>query len=101
MSHRLWIYFLSQLASEIGQRGNRVRHMIYIVQRQTSCYLASPLIALMPTFSTHPSPSQSRQPSPTGGSDGPEGVGAAVWKRRYLALQESVNTERSSKRKSQ
>jgi hypothetical protein len=34
-------------------------------------------------------------------SDAPEEVGAAVWKRRYLALQESVNTEKPSKRKSQ
>ena len=50
----------------------------------------------MPTLPTHPS--SSSQPAP--GYDGPE-EGAAVWKRRYLALQESVNTERSSKRKSQ
>jgi hypothetical protein len=48
----------------------------------------------MPTSS-----SQARPLSPV--SDGPEEVGAAVWKRRYLALQESVNTEKSSKRKSQ
>jgi hypothetical protein len=55
---------------------------------------------------THPSSSQRRTSSPAGdtrdsSSDGPEKVGAAVWKRRYLALQESVNTEKSSKRKSQ
>ena len=65
------------------------------------------LIALMPTSSTQPSSSsQPRPSSPTGhthGSDfdGSEEVGAAVWKRRYVALQESVNTEKSSKRKSQ
>jgi hypothetical protein len=60
----------------------------------------------MPTLSTHPSSSQPRPSSPaddTRGSvsDGLEEVGAAVWKRRYLALRESVNTEKSSKRKSQ
>ena len=54
----------------------------------------------MPTFST-PSSSQPRSPSPAGDPDGPEEVGAALWKRRYLALQESVNTAKSSKRKSQ
>ena len=70
--------------------------IIYKVQRQTSCCLTSSLIALMPTHS-----SSSRPSSPIGDSNGPEEVGAAVWKRRYLALQESVNTEKSSKRKSQ
>jgi hypothetical protein len=55
----------------------------------------------MPTLSTHLSSSQPRPSSPVGDPDGPEEVGAAVWKRRYLALQESVNTEKSSKRKSQ
>jgi hypothetical protein len=45
--------------------------------------------------------SQPRSPSPAADSDGPGEVGAAVWKRRYLALQETVNTEKSSKRKSQ
>ena len=75
--------------------------------QRASCCLISPLLALMPTFSTHPgSSSQPRPSSPAidtraPGSDGPEEVGAAVWKRRYLALQESVNTEKSSKRKSQ
>jgi hypothetical protein len=57
----------------------------------------------MPTFSTLPN--SLSQPSPAGDTHGldsaPEEVGAAVWKRRYLALQESVNTEKSSKRKSQ
>jgi hypothetical protein len=56
----------------------------------------------MPTSSTHPSSSSQRRPSShAGDSDGPEEVGAAFWKRRYLALQEDVNTEKSSKRKSQ
>ena len=61
----------------------------------------------MPTSATHPSSSsQPRPPSPASnthvpGSDGPEEVGAAVWKQRYLALQESVNTEQTSNRKSQ
>jgi hypothetical protein len=60
----------------------------------------------MPPLSTHPSSSsQPRPSSPAGGvgpdPDGHEEVGAAVWKRRYLALQECVNTEKSSKRKSQ
>jgi len=60
----------------------------------------------MPTSSTRPSSSSQPHPPPAGDtgmldSDGPEEVGAAVWKRRYLALQESVNTEKSSKRKSQ
>ena len=76
--------------------------MSYKVQRQTSCCLSTPLIALMPTFSTHPSSSSQPHPSSSvGDSDGLEEVGAAVWKRRYLALQEIVNTEKSSKRKSQ
>ena len=35
-------------------------------------------------------------------ADGHEGqVGGAGWKQLYLALQESVNTEKASKRKSQ
>ena len=61
----------------------------------------------MPTSSTHPSSSsQRRPPSPAGDThdfdnDGPEEVGAALWRRRYLTLQESVNIEKSSKRKSQ
>jgi hypothetical protein len=50
----------------------------------------------MATSSSHP-----RSPSPAADSDGPGEVGAAVWKRRYLALQETVNTEKSSKRKFQ
>ena len=60
----------------------------------------------MPTSSTHPGSSSQPHPlSPASdtrapGSDGFEEVGAALWKRRYLALQESVNTEKSSKRKS-
>ena len=29
-------------------------------------------------------------PSPTGDSDGPEEAGVALWKRRYLALQETA-----------
>jgi len=81
-----------------------VIYIIYKVQRDTSLFI-SPLLALMPTssstgFSSRPRPSSSsdtRMPD----SDGPEEVGTAVWKRRYLALQESVNTEKSSKRKSQ
>jgi hypothetical protein len=78
-------------------------YQIYKVQRDT---LISPLLALMPTSSTHPSSSsRPRPPSASGAhasdSDGPEEVSPAVWKRRYLALQESVNTEKSSKRKSQ
>jgi hypothetical protein len=100
--------YWSQRASEKGPRGNyvmdsdssesdgysglkqniRVRHIIYKVQRQTSRYLICPLIVLMP-----------RPSSPVGDPD--QEVGDAVWKRRYLALQESVNTEKSSKRKSQ
>jgi hypothetical protein len=80
--------------------------MIYIVQHRP-LVVNSPLIALMPTSSTHPSSSSHpRLSSPTGDTngldfDGPEELGTAVWKRRYLALQESVNTEKSSKRKSQ
>jgi hypothetical protein len=81
--------------------------MIIYQVRQTSCCLISPPIAIMPTFSMHPNSfSQPRPSSPAGDTrgldtDAPEEVGAAVWKRRYLALQESVNTEKSSKRKSQ
>ena len=68
--------------------------MIYkVLQRQTSCCLTSPLITLMAT-SYKP-----RSPSPD--NDGPEDVGAAVWKRQYLTLQETVNTEKSSKKKFQ
>lgn len=87
--------FLSQQASENGPRGNhiqeivthlpslniRVSHIIYKVQQQTSCCLTSPLIALIPTLSTHPSSSQTRPSSPVSGFDGPEEVGAADWKR--------------------
>jgi hypothetical protein len=102
--------YWSQPASDNGPRGNhlmdsdssvesdeniRVRHIIYKIQRQTSCCLTSPLMA---TLSTHPSSTQTRPSSPVGD---PEAVGDAVWKRRYLALQETVNTEKSSKRKSQ
>ena len=59
----------------------------------------------MSTSSTHlplscPSPPAGGTSTP--GADGHEGqVGGAGWKRLYLALQESVNTEKSSKRKSQ
>jgi len=74
--------------------------MIYKVQRQTSCSLTSPLITLMAT-SSNPNSSLPRSPSPAIDPDGPEDVGAAVWKRRYLALQETVNTENLSKRKFQ
>ena len=51
--------------------------------------------------SSNPSSSQPRSLSPAIDPDGPEDVGAAVWKRRYLAVQETVNTEKSSKRKFQ
>ena len=74
------------------------------LERHTSC---SPLLTLMPTSSTHPGSSSQPHPvSPTSdtrapGFDGSEEVGAALWKRRYLALQESLNTEGSSKRKAQ
>ena len=71
--------------------------MIYKVQRQTSSCLTPPLITLM----ANPNSSQPRSPSPAIDPDGPEDVGAAVWKRRYLALQETVNTENLSKRKFQ
>jgi hypothetical protein len=74
--------------------------MIYKVQRQTSsCLTPTPLITLMAT-SSNPN-SLPRSPSPAIDPDGPEDVDAAVWKRRYLALQETVNTEKSSKRKFQ
>lgn len=62
----------------------------------------------MPTFSTRTGPLSPPCPSsPAGdtsapGADGHEDqAGGAMWKRRFLALQESVNTEKSSKRKSQ
>ena len=66
--------------------------MSYKVPRQISCCITPPFMS---------SPSSSAGLPPVGDSDGPDEVGAAVWKRRYLALQESVNTEKSSKRKSQ
>jgi hypothetical protein len=91
---------MSHRSSSWSQQNIRVRYTIYI---KYNTDLLPPLIALMPTSSTHlSSSSQPRPSSPAGGvdSDGPEGDGAAVWKRRYLALQESVNTEKSSKRKS-
>jgi len=92
---------MSHLFSESTGKRKRAKgwHMIYKVQRQSSRCLTSPLITLMAT-SSNPSSTQPHSPSPADDSDGPEAVGAAVWKRRYLALQETVNTEKSSKRKS-
>jgi hypothetical protein len=59
----------------------------------------------MPTSSTRlslPCPSSPAGGTSAPGADGHEGqVGGAGWKRLYLALQETVNTEKSSKRKSQ
>ena len=76
----------------------RVRHINFRVQPEEHLLLLNlPLMAL----STHTSSSQHRTSSPVGEADRPEEIGAAVWKRRYLALQESVNTEKSFKRKSQ
>ena len=91
MGHRFWI-ILSQWASEQGRRVKWVMHMIYKVQREASCCLISSLIMLMANSSSQP-----HSPSPAADSDGPGEVGATVWKWRYLALQETVNTEKSSK----
>ena len=59
----------------------------------------------MSTSSTHlslPCPSSPAGSASAPDADGHEGqVGGACWKRLYLALQESVNTEKASERKSQ
>ena len=56
----------------------------------------------MPTSSMRTGSPSPLPPASDTGAPGADGqVGDAVWKRRYLALQESMNTEKSSKRKSQ
>ena len=62
----------------------------------------------MPSSSTHAGPSSLLYPSSPAndpcapGSDGPEEqVDAGVWKRRYLVLQETVNSQKTSKRKAE
>ena len=109
----------SSVGSTASEKGHRVRVVYESTEYPSQVYPSHiykvynidlllfnpgpPLIALMPTSSTHPSSSSQPPPSSRTDSDGhhDEEVGAAVWKRRYIALQESVNTEKSSKRKSQ
>lgn len=52
----------------------------------------------MPTSSPPPPNSNTDR---TSSNDSEEQVDSAVWKRRYLALQEIVNMEKVSKKKSQ
>ena len=85
-----------------------IRLQRYIIRATTylRC-LILPLLLQMPPPSTNTGPSeQSGSPPPTNdprapGSDDPEDQQAdpGVWKRRFLALQENMNTEGSSKRK--
>ena len=78
-----------------------IKNVPFVVQCDSSLSVPAP----MPTSSTRlslPCPSSPAGGTSTPGADGHQDeVGDAVWKRRYLALQESVNTEKSSKRKSQ
>jgi hypothetical protein len=72
--------------------------------------LIFPLLAQMSLSSTHAGSSSQLRPSPpadgprTSSSDGfedqTEPLAAAVWKRRYLALKDTVNDQTLSKRKS-
>ena len=69
-------------------------------------YLTPPLLVQM-SFSSMPhtgSPSQPRPSSPANGPHAPSSdkdqADPAVWRRKYLALRETVNNQTSSKRKS-
>ena len=101
----LWVIVLESISW--SQQNIWVRHIEPYIYNIVLLLFNFPLIAFMPTSFTHPSSSSQPRPSSSIGdthgvdSDGIEEVSAAVWKRRYLALQESVNTEKSSKRKSQ
>jgi hypothetical protein len=66
------------------------------------------LVQMSPSFMHAGSFAQSQPPSPINdscmpgfnGSGDQADLGPAVWKRQYLALQESINAQESSKRKS-
>jgi hypothetical protein len=83
----------------------------YHIMRATTYLhcLITPILAQMSSSFMHAgSSAQSQPPSPINDSCMPgfndsgdqADPGPAVWKRRYLALQESMNAQESSKRKS-
>ena len=84
----------------------RLQHYIIRATMYLHCLILPLLLQMLPP-STNTGPSeQSGSPPPTNdphtsGSDDPEDQQAdpGVWKQRFLALQENMNTEGSSKRK--